>query len=60
MVMAVLIVPVIFSVLNCFDVKEDYENNPQSASEKHGFESFEEWAEKKSVTSSCEYYPDSE
>jgi len=50
---AVLILYAVSLGLNCLDVKEDYENNPQLASDKHGFESFEEWAEEEKMHSSC-------
>lgn len=39
--------------VNCLEVKEEYENNRQLASEKYGFESFEEWTKENKMWDNC-------
>ena len=39
----------VFQGLNCLDVNEEYENNPQLAREKYGFATIEEWAKENDI-----------
>ena len=34
---------IVFFGVECLEVKKDYENNPELAREKYGYDSFEQW-----------------
>ena len=43
----------VLETIECFEAKEDYENNQDLAEEKHGFESFEQWRKENGFLPSC-------
>jgi hypothetical protein len=51
--LSVVITLFVFETIECFEVKQGFENNQDLSREKHGFESFEQWREENGFLSNC-------